>query len=153
MTQTTVAVYAVGEGGATGQRLGAATLVDPEYALVDPPLNRQLANDFPALRAGVFAAAEGVAEVIDIAHIHVIPEAPELVLLQLVSASAAPARDMPIVPGRNEGGVPSPEPTRAEVIAALRLVLADAPPPPPAGSPVSFVNDPIRWLLHLFGND
>ncbi|WP_019927456.1 hypothetical protein [Nocardia sp. BMG111209] len=148
-TQTFVAVYTVGDDGATGPRLGAATLVDPEYALVDRPLNEQLASGLHALRIGV--SAPGVTEVIDVARVRVIPDAPELVLLQLLSASAAPPHEIPVT--TPDGGAPTPEPTRAEVVDALRAVLAEPPPPAPAGSSVSFVNDPIRWLLHVFGND
>ncbi|MGY2063380.1 hypothetical protein ACW9HQ_51520, partial [Nocardia gipuzkoensis] len=90
--RTKVVVYAVGESGATGEYLGAATLLEPEFALVHPPLNQALANASRGLRAGVFSAERDIGEVIDVARVRVVPDATELVLLELAVGSTAPVR-------------------------------------------------------------
>ncbi|MFB8007029.1 hypothetical protein [Nocardia sp. NPDC056000] len=152
--QATVTVYAVGDTGATGEFLGAATLIEPEFALADPPLNRTLADNPQAVRVGIFAAAGDIAEVIDVARVRVLPDAPDVVLLQLAVVSAAPAVGVPVELHADPTGVELfPQPTRAEIIAAVRRVLAAAPPPPTPDSTPHVADDPIRWLLHLFGND
>ncbi|WP_433654349.1 hypothetical protein ACQPW1_26935 [Nocardia sp. CA-128927] len=148
--RTLVVVYAVDDAGATGELLGAATLVEPEFALVDPPLNQALADHPRALRMGVFAAAEAIAEVIDVAQVRVVPEAPELVLLQLAASSTAPVQGVPVVLREDPDGFqPFLEPTTGEIIAAVRRVLAQAPPP--AGLPEIPVEDPLRFVFRLFG--
>lgn len=163
--QTLVAVYAVGEAGATGELLGAATLLEPEFALVHPPLDRALADRPRALRVGVSAAEHDIAEVIDVAQVRVVPEAPDLVLLEFAVASSAPVRGVPIVMRDDPLGLePFPEPTNAEIVAAVRAVLAEVPPPPDiqlaeaiaeAGLPPGLggipVDDPIRFIRRLFG--
>ncbi|WP_405164213.1 hypothetical protein OG203_03580 [Nocardia sp. NBC_01499] len=150
--RTLVVVYAVGDAGATGEVLGAGTLIEPEFVLVDPPLNQALAKQSRALRVGVFAAEDGIAEVIDVAQVRVVPGAPDLVLLQLAAVSAAPARGVPIALQADEFGIKLLDPTTAEIIAAVRVVLAEAPPPPgPPELPQSTVEDPLRFIFRLFG--
>jgi hypothetical protein len=152
-TQTSVAVYAVGDGGTTGQRLGAGALVDPEYVLVYAPLNQQLASGAHPLRVGLFAADPEVGEVIDVAEIRVIPDATDLVLLRLTVLSSAPVHGLPVVIADDPLGFPPVlDPGRPVLIAAARRVLAEAPPPAPIRIPEQTVEDPVRWLLHLFGN-
>ncbi|MGN2637791.1 hypothetical protein ACTD5D_16665 [Nocardia takedensis] len=84
-------------------------------------------------------------EVIDVARIRVVTEAPDLVLLDLATASTAP----PVFVGE-----PRPEPTREEVVAALRAVL-DATPPgrtvAPLASGPTFIGNPIHWFRIVFG--
>lgn len=150
--QTSVVVYAVGEVGVTGARLGAAALAEPDFALCDPPLNQVLAKTPQAVRVGVFSAADEIAEVIDVTQVRVVPDAPDLVLLQLAVPSAAPATGVPVALAEDPTGVaPFRWPTRAEIIAATRGLLEQAPVPQPV-LPKRVVEDPIRWLLHLFGN-
>lgn len=147
--RTLVVVYAVDAAGATGEVLGAGTLVEPEFVLVDPPLNEALANQSRALRVGVFAAEDGVAEVIDVARVRVVPDAPELVLLELAAFSTAPVRGVPITLREDRFGFPPfVQPSTAEIIAAVRVVLAEAPPPRPPEIPVE---DPLRFIFRLFG--
>lgn len=148
--QTLVVVYAVDDAGATGEFLGAATLLEPEFALVDPPLNQALADQPRTLRVGVFASDDDIAEVIDVARVRVVPDATDLVLLELAAASTAPARGVPVVLRDDPLGFqPFLPPTTAEIVAAVRAVLAEAPSPP--GLPEIPVEDPIRWIFRLFG--
>ncbi|MFF2551275.1 hypothetical protein ACFVUS_09740 [Nocardia sp. NPDC058058] len=152
--QASVVVYGVGDAGATGEFLGAATLIEPEFALVDPPLNRILGEEPRAVRVGIFAAAGDIAEVVDIVRVRVLPDAPDVVLLQLAVASVAPAVGVPVELHEDPEGIePFVQPTRAEIIAAVRRVLAAAPPPAAPDMTPHVADDPIRWLLHLFGND
>lgn len=135
--QTLVVVYAVDDAGATGRLLGAAALIDPTFALVYPPLNEELADGPEGLRVAVFAAAEGIAEAIDVVQVWVVPDAQDLVLLQLAAASRAPV------------DAPAQASAKAELVAALRRMLAEGPPPldglPPVGAP-----QPVsRWEPHF----
>lgn len=150
-SRTVVVVYAVGDGGVTGELLGAATLIEPEFALVDPPLNAALAAHSGALRVGVFAAADGIAEVIDVARVRVVPNAADLVLLELAVGSAAPFRGVPVTLSRDPLGIePFTEPTTSQLVAAVRVVLAEAPRPTVPEFPAE---DPLRWIRRLFGGD
>ncbi|MFI6211340.1 hypothetical protein ACIBCD_05040 [Nocardia brasiliensis] len=147
--RTLVVVYAVDAAGATGEVLGAGTLIEPEFVLVDPPLNEVLAQQPRSLRVGVFAAEDGIAEVIDVARVRVVPDAAELVLLQLAAFSAAPVRGVPVVLREDPLGFPGFEqPSTAEIVAAVRVVLAEAPPP---ALPEIPVEDPLRFIFRLFG--
>ncbi|MFB8275353.1 hypothetical protein [Nocardia colli] len=147
--RTSVAVYAVGDAGATGELLGAATLLEPGFVLVDPPLNQALAEQPRKLRVGVFAAEDGIAEVIDVAQVRVVPDAPDLVLLQLAAESTAPARGVPVELHFDRLGIEFQPPSIPEIVAAVRVVLAEAPPPP--GLPENPVEDPLRFVFRLFG--
>ncbi|WP_280394709.1 hypothetical protein [Nocardia brasiliensis] len=147
--RTLVVVYAVDAAGATGEVLGAGTLIEPEFVLVDPPLNQALAQQPRLLRVGVFAAEDGIAEVIDVARVRVVPDAAELVLLELAAFSAAPVRGVPVVLQEDPLGFPGFEqPSTAEIVAAVRVVLAEAPPPTLPEIPVE---DPLRFIFRLFG--
>lgn len=142
-------VYEVREDGGTGQFLGTGTLLEAAFVLVDPPLNETLAHGSPALRVGVFAAEDGIAEVIDVARVRVVPDATELVLLQLARESLAPARGVPLALREDPTGFELfLEPSVAEIVAGVRAVLGEAPPP---ALPQFPVEDPIRWIFKLFG--
>jgi hypothetical protein len=167
--QTLVVVYAVDGAGATGERLGAGTLIEPDFVLVDPPLNQALAAQSRALRVGVANAEHAITEVIDVAQVRVVPDAPDLVLLELAVASVAPDHGVPVsfiddTLGFDRFRIP----TNDEIIAAVRVVLAEAPPPQapvvdvalaeliaeaglPPGAGGDPVEDPIRWIRRLFG--
>ncbi|MCM6776770.1 hypothetical protein NDR87_22185 [Nocardia sp. CDC159] len=159
---TKVVVYAVGDAGATGGFLGVATLLEPEYALVHPPLNRALADASRALRVGVFDAERDIGEVIDVARVRVIPDDPELVLLELAFGSTAPVRGVPLeLPDDPLNFEQFLEPSDAEIVAGVRRVFDEIPPPHEptfeeliaeaesgGGTPA---DDPIRWLAKLFG--
>lgn len=154
-------MYAVADSGATGQWLGTATLITAEFALAHRPLNEELGQRPRKLRVGLFAVPgpspdepeitedapprSALGEVIDVARIRVVTEAPDLVLLDLATASTAP----PVFVGE-----PRPEPTREEVVAALRAVL-DATPPgrtvAPVASGPTFIGNPIHWFRIVFG--
>ncbi|NNH69087.1 hypothetical protein HLB23_04230 [Nocardia uniformis] len=164
-SRTSVVVHAVGESGATGEFLGAATLLEPEFALVHRPLNQALANGPRRLRVGIFAAEHDIGEVIDVARIRVVPDAPDLVLLELAVASMAPAHGVPVALLDDPLGVqPFLEPTNADIVAAVRVVFDQTPRPPdiPAAEAIDEVGfvpglggfpveDPLRWLSRLFG--
>ena len=81
--------------------------------------------------------------------IFVVPEAPDIVLLQLAEISAAPPRGVPVTLGEIDGGLA--EPSRDDVIAAVRNVLTDiaAATPPPAMS----IGNPLTWVWKLLGGD
>ncbi|MFG1793306.1 hypothetical protein [Nocardia sp. NPDC049149] len=166
--QTLVVVYAVEGAGATGERLGAGTLIEPDFVLVDPPLNQALAAQSRALRVGVSNAEHAITEVIDVVQVRVVPDAPDLVLLELAVASTAPEHGVPLSLIDDTFGFDRFRiPTNDEIVAAVREVLAEAPPPPPvpddpfaeliaeAGLPPGSggvpVEDPIRWIRRLFG--
>jgi hypothetical protein len=149
-----VAVYVVGDGGGTGGRLGRATLVEPDTALAHPSLGRALADGPRSLRAGI-AWADGV-EVIDIVAAHVLPDAPDLVVLELAGESAAPTTGTPVDlitdpldPGFDPAAFLTP--SREQVIAGLRTLLARAPGEPlPDLGPIT-IDDPIRIVLRALG--
>ncbi|MDO3648588.1 hypothetical protein [Nocardia mangyaensis] len=147
--RSTVVVHAVGAGGATGEFLGAGTLLESAFVLVDPPLNEVLADGSQALRVGVFSAEKSIAEIIDVTQIRVVPGASELVLLQLAVESLAPARGVPVALREDPLGIePFLEPSVEEIVDGLRVVLGEAPPPELPQFPVE---DPIRWIFRLFG--
>ncbi|WP_141717605.1 hypothetical protein [Nocardia altamirensis] len=166
--QTLVVVYAVDGAGATGERLGAGTLIESDFVLVHPLLNQALAAQQRPVRVGVFAAEHDITEVIDVAQVRVVPDAPELVFLELAVASRAPEHGLPLTLVDEEFGIERFHmPTNDEIVAAVRQVLADVPPPPPAphdpfaeliaeaglppGAGGEPVEDPIRWIRRLFG--
>jgi hypothetical protein len=149
-----VAVHAVGDGGSTGGLLGRATLVEPDVALAHPPLNRTLAGRAPALRAGIGWAAG--AEVIDVVGAHVLEDAPELVVLELARESGAPTTGAPV------DVVTDPldpmfdltallAPSREQVVAGLRRVLAGIPEEAPPDLAPTTIDDPIRIVLRALG--
>ncbi|MEV0247304.1 hypothetical protein AB0H76_11995 [Nocardia sp. NPDC050712] len=146
--RTFVVVYAVDESGATGVRLGRATLLEREFALAHPPLSTMLAEQGATLRLGVFSPAHEYGEIVDVSATIVVPDAPDIVLLQLAETSAAPPRGVPVTLVENpEGGLA--EPGRDEVIAAVRKVLTEAATatPPPAMS----IGNPLTWVWKLLG--
>ncbi|TCJ95662.1 hypothetical protein [Nocardia alba] len=145
--RTFVVVYAVDEGGATGVALGRATLLEREFALAHPALAAKLAERETPLRLGVFSAAHEYGEVVDVSATIVVPQAPDIVLLQLARTSAAPPRGVPVALGEIDGGLA--EPSRDDVIAAVRTVLTEvaAATPPPAMS----IGNPLTWVWKLLG--
>ncbi|RDI68002.1 hypothetical protein [Nocardia pseudobrasiliensis] len=158
--RTKVVVYAVGESGATGESLGAATLLEPEFALVHPPLNQELASASRGLRVGVFSAEKDIGEVIDVARVRVVPDATDLVLLELAVGSNAPVRGVPVRLAEDPLGFePFLQPSDADIVAAVREVFDEIPHDIPVGEPIGEfdpgggfpVEDPIRWLARLFG--
>ncbi|MEU8898659.1 hypothetical protein [Nocardia sp. NPDC048505] len=146
--RTFVVVYAVDESGATGVRIGQASLLEREFALAHPDSAALLAGQRAALRLGIFSPAHHYGEVVDVAATIVVPEAPDIVLLQLAQTSAAPPRGVPVTLAENpDGGLI--EPSRADVVTAVRAVLADAAaePPPPAMT----IGNPLTWVWKLLG--
>ncbi|MEV6279715.1 hypothetical protein [Nocardia sp. NPDC051832] len=146
--RTFVVVYAVDESGATGVRVGRATLLEREFALAHPPLAAILAEEKTALRLAVVSPAHEYAEIVEVSTTIVVPDAPDIVLLQLAEISAAPPRGVPVTLDANGDGVPV-EPSRADVIAAVRTVLDEvaAAPPPPA----MLIGNPLTWVWKLLG--
>ena len=152
--RTVVWVYAVGAGGATGDHIGWATLVEPGYALMDPRRSPRSAGSSEPLRAGPVRVAvmmDGGAwvELFD-ATAHALDEGPDVVLLELTGASFAPVEQVPVAVTEDEfqPGVFS-EPSRGEIIAGLRTVLAGAPPPPELPPvEVEGLIERLRRLLH-----
>jgi hypothetical protein len=149
-----VAIYEVGDGGATGGRLGRATLVEPDTALAHPSLGATLAAGPRSLRAGI-AWPDG-AEVIDVAETHVLPDAPELVVLVLAGESAAPMTgtpiavvDNPLDPAFDLTALLNP--SREQVVAGLRALLAGVPDEPPPDLEPTTIDDPIRIVLRALG--
>jgi hypothetical protein len=123
-----VAVYAVGDGGATGARLGSGSLVDPRMVLVNPPLAGRLAAlapDVPALRVGI-AAPDGTVEVIDSRGVQVSAGSggTPLVGLELSGRSGAPTADLG-VSGDDRPGV------HEQLVTAVSALLAEDPEPIP----------------------
>jgi hypothetical protein len=145
--RTLVAVYAVGAGGATGDRLGTASLIDPLAALAHPGLRERLVAQPGALRAGIVPAGGGGVEVIDVAVTQVVEEAPDLVVLTFVRESLSPPAEVSIPDQPTEFGNPDFPPandpfelSQDEAVAALRAVLATAradelAPTPPIPTP------------------
>jgi len=149
-----VAVYVVGDGGGTGGRLGGAALVEPDVALAHPPLNRTLAEAPRTLRAGI-AWPDGV-EVIDVVAAHVLPDAPDLVVLELARESAAPTTGTPVDqitdpldPGFDPAAFLAP--SRQQVVDGLRRLLARAPEEPLPDLGPTTIDDPIRIVLRALG--
>lgn len=149
-----MAVHAVGDGGSTGGLLGRATLVEPGVALAHPPLNRTLVDRPQALRVGI-GWAEG-AEVIDVVGAHVLADAPELVVLELARESGAPPTGTPVDvvtdpldPAFDLTALVAP--SREQVVAGLRAVLAGIPEEAPFELPPTTIDDPIRIVLRALG--
>ena len=150
--RTVVWVYAVGAGGATGDHIGWATLVESGYALMDPRPSPLATGEPEPLRTGSVRVAvmmDGGAwvELLD-ATAHVLDDAPDVVLLELTGASFAPAEPVPVAVEATDVEV-FPEASREEIIAGLRKVLATAPPPPELPPiPVEGLIERLRRLLH-----
>ena len=170
--QTLVVVHAVDESGATGEPLGTATVIDTDFALASRPLNEQLAQRPRRLRVGIFTVANlaldsellagtheialvdtrgatrlsAVGEVVDVDQIRVLAEDSELVLLELATDTSAP----PVLPRP-----PRPDPSREDVVAALRAVLDRTPLPDwtvdVADGGLHFIGNPIHWFRIVFG--
>ena len=128
--------------------------MEPDTALAHPPLNRALADGPRSLRAGI-AWPDG-AEVIDVVAAHVLPDAPELVVLELVGESAAPTTGTPVDhitdpldPGFDPAAFLAP--SREQVIAGLRTLLARVPDEPPPDLEPTTIDDPIRIVLRALG--
>jgi hypothetical protein len=104
-TRTLVSVYEVDDTGATGRRVGSASLVQPELVVVHPPLCHRLAGADPApvrLRVGIVSLPDaGGVEVIDTRGTNVAAAAdtgstaPPLVALDLARPSKAPVESLP----------------------------------------------------------
>lgn len=104
-TRTLVSVYEVDDTGATGRRVGSASLVQPELVVVHPPLCYRLAGADPApvrLRVGIVSLPDaGGVEVIDTRGTNVAAAAdtgstaPPLVALDLARPSKAPVESLP----------------------------------------------------------
>jgi len=146
-----VAVYAVGNGGVTGRHLGWATLVEPGVGLAHPPVNERPTGDDTALRVGIGWSGPPRVEVIDVAAAHVLPDAPDLVVLELSRDSAAPTTPAPIaIPEDPLDPFAFLAPSREQVIAGLRTLLAETSGSPPGDAPTP-VDDPIRIVLRALG--
>jgi hypothetical protein len=77
---------------------------------------------------------------------HALDEAPDVVLLELAGAAFAPVEPVPVAV---TGDDVFAEPSREELIAGLRSVLAAAPPPPELPPvPVEGLIERLRRLLH-----
>lgn len=143
-----VAVYAVGEGGSTGEQLGRATLAEPTFVLAHPPLNADLGAAQRPLRVAI-ASGDGVrVEVIDVAEIHVVPEATDLVLLVLATGSLSSTTGIPVPFDPDDPLFDPFRADRAAVIAGLRTLLAAAPPPPDDETPVGGIAEFFFCLRH-----
>jgi hypothetical protein len=142
--RTVVGVHAVGAGGASGSRIGWATLVEPGYALLDAPAP----SPVPAsVRVVVTAGGGTVLELFDAAA-RAVDGAPDLVLVELSGHSAAPVTPVPVADDPDEP-FPSPWPTPEQLVAGLRVVLAAAPARPPQPPLAEFAPIPVEGLIEL----
>jgi hypothetical protein len=143
-----VAVFAVDERGATGEQVGWALLVEPGLVLAIRPLNEELAGRPRPLRTGIRWTADVGVDVIDVDAVHVLDDAKELVLLSLAHASLVEPTPLSV------GLTMDPDdfgtfvdPSRAQVVDALRALLDEVASPDPAFE----VADPILFIRRVLG--
>ena len=144
-----MAVFAVDEHGGTGDQIGWATLVEPAVALVLRPSNQDLAAAPRPLRTGIRRTADVGVEVIDVAGLHVLDDDRDVVVLTLARESLTAPSPIPtsLVQDPFDPFV-FHDPSRAEVVAALRAVLDSVAAPP---DPVLGVDDPMRFIRRVLG--